>query len=304
VRFSPPEASVIIRLRPYPAQPGAHVITIEDCGIGMRREDLDAANLLLTSPQEVDLSVSQRLGLHVVARLAERHHIAVSLSLKPGSGITAVVVLPGNLFGDIPLEAPAPMIRQQAVTAAAPVPLTVPAAPPLAPPSAPRIAAGSRNGEPGRSWDLDGPSFELPHDFGLGDEKPWSGWWEPVLSEATPGEPANGGPPMVNIANGPAEPAPPTIRTTAPPAQTSAAGAPPAEPLLTRRVPQSHLAPELRDDQSATAHPAARPMPDGDRTREALSRYRASRQAARVRAEGEDASFDDIDPPDGGGGRS
>jgi signal transduction histidine kinase len=303
VRFSPPEASVIIRLRPHPALPGAHVITIEDCGIGMRREDLDAANLLLTSPQEVDLSVSQRLGLHVVARLAERHHIAVSLSLKPGPGIIAVVVLPGNLFGDIPLEAPAPMIRQQAMTAAAPVPLTVPAAPPPPPASAPRIATGSRSGEPGRSWEVDGPAYAPSHDFGLGDGEPWSGWWEPVLAEAAPGEPANGAPPMGSIANGPAEPAAPIIRATAPPAHTSAPGALPAEPLLTRRVPQSHLAPELRD-QSSTAPPAARPVPDGDRTREALSRYRASRPAARDPVEGEDASFDDVDPPDGWGGRS
>jgi len=45
-------------------------------------------------------------------------------------------------------------------------------------------------------------------------------------------------------------------------------------------------------------------VPDGDRTREALSRYQASRRAARVLVEREDASFDDIDPPEGGGGRS
>ena len=35
---------------------------------------------------------------HVVARLATRHDIAVSLNATPGSGITAVVILPAHLF--------------------------------------------------------------------------------------------------------------------------------------------------------------------------------------------------------------
>jgi signal transduction histidine kinase len=301
VRFSPPDASVIIRLRPHPTSPGAHVMTIEDCGIGMRPEDLDAANAALAHPQEVDLSVSQLLGLHVVARLAERHRIAVSLSPNPGSGITAVVVLPENLFGDMPLQAPGP-ISQHAMTAAAAVPLTVRAGATPAAPESPRIAASSHHGGPVRSRDLDGPSFEQAHDFGLGDDEPWSGWWEPVLAAASE-EPANGDHPTASIANGPPEPAAPAVPVHAPRSQSSAPDAPPAEPLLTRRVPQSHLAPELRD-QPLTAQPEERPVPDGDRTREALSRYQASRRAARVLVEREDAGFDDIDPPEGGGGPS
>jgi signal transduction histidine kinase len=70
VHFSPPEASVVIRSRPFLQTPGAHMLTVEDWGVGMRPDDLDAANDLLATPREVDLSVSQRLGLHVVARLA------------------------------------------------------------------------------------------------------------------------------------------------------------------------------------------------------------------------------------------
>ena len=100
VHFSPPEASVIIRTRPYLQAPGAHVLTVEDWGVGMRAEDMAAANEVLAAPQEVDLSVSQRLGLHVVARLAQRHGIQASLTPTPGNGVTAAVVLPASLFSD------------------------------------------------------------------------------------------------------------------------------------------------------------------------------------------------------------
>ena len=100
VHFSPPEASVIIRTRPYLQSPGAHVLTVEDWGVGMRAEDMTAANDLLAAPRDVDLSVSQRLGLHVVARLAQRHGIEVALTPTPGCGVTAAVVLPPALFSD------------------------------------------------------------------------------------------------------------------------------------------------------------------------------------------------------------
>jgi hypothetical protein len=53
--------------------------------------------------------------------------------------------------------------------------------------------------------------------------------------------------------------------------------------VLSRRVPQAHLAPELRrsGQGSAGARPDA-PLPDAAEARAALSRYQASRQAARA----------------------
>lgn len=104
VRFSPPEANVTIRTRPYLKMPGAAVLTVEDWGVGMRPDDMTSANELLAHPREVDLSVSQRLGLHVVARLAARHEIQVSLTPTPGTGVTAVVVLPAELFASSPQQ--------------------------------------------------------------------------------------------------------------------------------------------------------------------------------------------------------
>jgi hypothetical protein len=55
--------------------------------------------------------------------------------------------------------------------------------------------------------------------------------------------------------------------------------------LLSRRVPQAHLAPELRrqgQGQAAATARAEGPLPDASEARAALSRYQASRQAARA----------------------
>jgi signal transduction histidine kinase len=98
VHFSPPGVTVMLRTRPYGHGRGAHVLTIEDWGVGMSPEEIAEANSLLAAPRDVDLSVSQRLGLHVVARLAHRYGLMVSLTPTPGGGVTAVVVLPAVLF--------------------------------------------------------------------------------------------------------------------------------------------------------------------------------------------------------------
>ena len=88
---------------------------------------LAAANALLAKPPEVDLSVSPRLGFHVVPASAARHGITVSLSTD-ARPITATIVLPAALFatdeeqpvlqpGTAPGRAPA---RHESPTAARP----------------------------------------------------------------------------------------------------------------------------------------------------------------------------------------
>ena len=70
-------------------------------------------------------------------------------------------------------------------------------------------------------------------------------------------------------------------------------------PLLSRRVPQAHLAPELRRNGQASApqRPGG-PVPDAAEARAALSRYQASRQAAKAMVDD-----GDVEPgrPAGGG---
>ena len=119
VRFSPPETTVSIRARPSWQQPGGQLLTVEDWGVGMPPAQLAAANALLAKPPEVDLSVSPRLGFHVVARLAARHGITVSLSSTPGSGITATIVLPAALFATTRSRRPAPGTEVRPAPAAA-----------------------------------------------------------------------------------------------------------------------------------------------------------------------------------------
>jgi signal transduction histidine kinase len=117
VRFSPPETTVSIRARPSWQQPGGQLLTVEDWGVGMPPPQLAAANALLAKPPEVDLAVSPRLGFHVVARLAARHGITVSLSSTPGSGITAMIMMPASLFatdGDEPAGQPGTETRSAA----------------------------------------------------------------------------------------------------------------------------------------------------------------------------------------------
>jgi len=69
-------------------------------------------------------------------------------------------------------------------------------------------------------------------------------------------------------------------------------------PVLSRRVPQAHLAPELRRNGQATAPRPGEPVPDAAEARAALSRYQASRQAARAMVDEGDA--EPGRPPGGG----
>ncbi len=71
------------------------VVEVEDHGPGFAEADLERANALLTDPPEIGLAVGDGLGLLVVARLAVRHAITVSLRGSPiGGGTTAIVLLP------------------------------------------------------------------------------------------------------------------------------------------------------------------------------------------------------------------
>ncbi|MEV0460656.1 sensor histidine kinase [Catellatospora methionotrophica] len=77
-----------------------YVIEVEDHGLGMTAADLEQANAQLHEPAEFLLTGTPRLGLYVVGRLAERHHIKVRLQPSPGGGTTAIVLLPSSLVSD------------------------------------------------------------------------------------------------------------------------------------------------------------------------------------------------------------
>ncbi|MYW95429.1 HAMP domain-containing protein [Amycolatopsis rubida] len=108
-RYSGPQTAVTVESARTPE--GAWRIEITDRGAGMPQAEIDRTNARLAHPPEVDVEVSRRMGLFVVATLAERHAIAVRLSPAEGRGLTATVVVPAALITEAPSlpQPPAPV---------------------------------------------------------------------------------------------------------------------------------------------------------------------------------------------------
>jgi hypothetical protein len=77
---------------------GGVLLDITDRGVGMGAEEMAHANWRLDNPPVVDVAVSRRMGLFVVARLAARHGIRVRLRPAPHGGLTALVWLPDEVI--------------------------------------------------------------------------------------------------------------------------------------------------------------------------------------------------------------
>ncbi|WP_082771881.1 nitrate- and nitrite sensing domain-containing protein, partial [Actinoplanes sp. TFC3] len=92
--FSPPTTRVQVSGQ---ILPNGYAIEIEDRGLGMSADAITEANRKLVEPPEFDPTDSARLGLFVVAQLAARHTIRVSLRPSPYGGVTAVVLIPSDL---------------------------------------------------------------------------------------------------------------------------------------------------------------------------------------------------------------
>ncbi|MEE1927293.1 nitrate- and nitrite sensing domain-containing protein [Streptomyces sp. TRM 70351] len=95
--FSPPHTAVQVR-----GERVANGFTLEihDRGLGMTPETLLEANLRLAETPEFELSDTDRLGLFVVSRLAQRQGVRVSLQPSPYGGTTAVVLVPGSVLNE------------------------------------------------------------------------------------------------------------------------------------------------------------------------------------------------------------
>jgi hypothetical protein len=314
----------------------------------------------------------------VVARLAKRHGIEVSLTPTPGCGVTAAVVLPPSLFAD-PEAGPGEPTADAADVTAEVAPVALPASVAAAPAADPPAPPAPPNWSRAEHWmdltdDPEPPGNGNGHGDGGpagpdGDGTDWSGWWQPSpgdLEHGAPLSPLAARPPLSERAQPPSSAAPDPLRSAAPDPYRSGApdphppvpGAPeregsrpaagvdaavhspsppdlgtppdlptsdlrthnpshpaPVDPpqpapvaaeeglVLARRVPQAHLAPELRRQGRGAA--AAEPegaLPDATEAKAALSRYQASRQAARaVVDEGRAGDADPGGPPGNGG---
>ncbi|MFI7636851.1 nitrate- and nitrite sensing domain-containing protein [Nonomuraea sp. NPDC049400] len=92
--YSPPDTTVQVR---GDLASNGYVIEIEDRGLGLSISEYSEFNTLLGAPPEFDLTDSDRLGLFVVATLAERHGIKVVLRRSPFGGTSAVVLVPRSM---------------------------------------------------------------------------------------------------------------------------------------------------------------------------------------------------------------
>jgi signal transduction histidine kinase len=106
---------------------GGAMIQISDSGVGMSPVQLDESNWRLANPPTIDVSVSRRMGLFVVARLAQRHGVRVELRAALSGGLTAFVILPPTAMHDANAPAAPPPLDS-----AADLPQALPASRPVA----------------------------------------------------------------------------------------------------------------------------------------------------------------------------
>ncbi|MFH9612134.1 nitrate- and nitrite sensing domain-containing protein [Streptomyces sp. NPDC017448] len=97
--FSPPHTAVQVHGERVS---NGFTLEIHDRGLGMAPELLLDANLRLAETPDFELSDTDRLGLFVVSRLAQRQNVRVSLQKSPYGGTTAVVFIPAALLTDAP----------------------------------------------------------------------------------------------------------------------------------------------------------------------------------------------------------
>ncbi|WP_084789303.1 sensor histidine kinase, partial [Saccharomonospora iraqiensis] len=99
--FSPPQSRVEVRGELVGR--GA-VVEVEDQGIGLEQEELDRLNETLRNPPDFSfmaLSEEPRLGLFVVARLAAKHGLTVTLRESAYGGTRAIVLVRADLLSDV-----------------------------------------------------------------------------------------------------------------------------------------------------------------------------------------------------------
>ncbi|MFC4111541.1 nitrate- and nitrite sensing domain-containing protein [Nonomuraea zeae] len=95
--YSPPDTMVQVR---GDLVSNGYAIEVEDRGLGLTAGEYAAYNALLAAPPEFDLADSDRLGLFVVARLAERHGVKVLLRRSPFGGTAAIVLVPRTIVAE------------------------------------------------------------------------------------------------------------------------------------------------------------------------------------------------------------
>jgi signal transduction histidine kinase len=277
--FSPPGATVWVTCNEV--RRGV-AVEIEDAGVGMKPDALDRANDLLANaptPDVTALKDGAQVGLYVVAELAKRDGIQVSLRTSAYGGLLAIVLLPERVIatdptvdgGDTGALLPSTVASASSPDGVGrydPRPAAVPAA------AAVSAVAGIRtisNGSPQPGHN--------PHN-GDGRRSDRAGG---MMSDPQP----NSSPSV------PRQPEPPVARVvgTEPASPPQVAPRPP----LPHRQPQQHLVPELRDDDlpDAGSQEKAEPARSPEEARNRFAQYQNAWAAGRAAGTDETATRDD-----------
>nr|MDT0660507.1 nitrate- and nitrite sensing domain-containing protein [Micromonospora sp. DSM 115978] len=267
--FSPPETTVWVTCNEV--RHGV-AVEIEDAGVGMRPDALERANVLLSTaptPDVTALKDGAQVGLHVVAELAKRDGIHVSLRTSAYGGLLAIVLLPERVIvtghGD-PTDADLDQLVSVGVGASAVAAVNGAARrPPSAAPTPAigRVTTVPREAPRGPAA-LDTGAIRRPDRVGV----------EPA-DTASNGVARTPGPPSAEV-------------TDAPRAATN-------RPPLPHRQPQQHIVPELREDLPPDVDPAgaAEPARSPEETRSRIARYQQAWNAGRAAGTDDPATNDD-----------
>jgi hypothetical protein len=293
--FSPPGSRVEVRGNIVGR---GVVLEIEDQGLGIEADRVDDLNNMLANPPDfgiMALSAEPRLGLFVVARLAARHGIGVSLRESAYGGTRAIVLVRNELLGpdaettpdedvkQLSPETPAertdthlpvvggPDVPIKTLKLSIPGAVNLPDLPPL-----PMVEA--RPGEdlfrPQRPVDAEHelslpvrrpqkPEAPRPQEPTEPTEAP-----EPVAESLQPAPLPEAAPPALPVVPELTQPAPldadtrqfPPANVQQPPQFAQATGRPP----LPQRRRQQNLAPQLREEPAPT-WPQPQPNPEHNR---------------------------------------
>jgi len=261
------------------------VIEIEDQGLGIDQDQLDELNAMLHDPPDfgvMALSAEPRLGLFVVARLAARHGISVTLRDSAYGGTRAIVLVRSDLLAPVPERGDSPSGEQPVVPAPDAPTHRWPAESDAAP-DRPR-ADGHHRDEPPTRVDLFQPNVPVTPREHAPQDRPQQ-MPQHAQQRRTP-PPAPSRPSDTRV---PVDTRPPQSRPPQPGAAIS-----PDRPPLPRRRKQQNLAPQLRkEEQTATFSAASEPGPGvADSPEHARSRLSAFQQGTR-RAREQDPSNTD-----------
>ncbi|GIG88147.1 histidine kinase [Plantactinospora endophytica] len=260
--FSPPKTTVWVTCNEV--KHGV-AIEIEDGGVGMNSEALQTANELLATaptPDVAALKDGAQVGLHVVAELAKRDGIQVSLRTSAYGGLLAIVLLPDRLI--------TPEAAGSGSDRTDPELLHLPA------------MAGAVPGRAGTGHRIPRPAGG-GHGGGVGTVTNGAAQVRRDPRTAESRRPDRAGEmKRERQVNGSAGTTP---EASAPRAADAGVAPPrPSRPPLPNRQPQQHIAPELRDDTPATgtATPAAGTARTPEEARDRFTRYQRAWAAGKT----------------------